>query len=835
MSAQPWVTGPRLAVALCLLATACESPYATRTDAAPAPPAAAANPPPADAAPLDGSLGDGFVVWESNRGGAWRLWRRDLDGSPPRRLTPDEAGRHHCCAHIAPDGSGIAYLSLPPGQEAYPESGGTGVLRWIRPDGGGERVLAEAAKTYGEHRAAVWQSPRHLIHLGGDGRTRRLDLADGSTRLLVEAPPEDLGWLIDSTLRHATTGWPSFSPYDAAARRVRPRRKLGGCQPYFTHDGRWGFWTSGAGGPIDAIELSTRRLTSVLRKSDPRLPAGQGYLYFPMFSADARLFVVGASRDEHSHHTSNYDIFLAETDPRTLEILGPLRRVTEHPATDRFPDVWAAPLALGRHVGEAPFTLTAELPEGVPWRFTIAGADAGSGSTLRHTFPAPGSFEVGATRGGETRRGRVTVSAPRPPRAISAEPRRGREVLVAFDEEVDATAARVAFASGREVAGWRLTPDHRSLVVELTAELDAADVLHLTGMVDRAQVPQAMPAASLAIAPPRWPSDRRGLVFLWRTEDAANEVVDAETGTARTCLVNAGGRAYLDRHRAMVLAGGTFDIDGESAAAVLEGCRKTSGLAVEATLTPARHAEVPGRILTYSSGNRQRNFTLGQEGDRLVFRLRVSTTGPNADRPQIELAQIPIGRPSHVLVTYRPGRLVAYLDGEQVLETDVAQSGFFHWKPRRMLFGNESQKVPRPWHGSVEGVAIYNRFVDAEEAAENHRRYAAERAERPHVEPLRRRLRLARRSEIPTLEKISPYREALAVFEYESEADGERLRVAHRVILDGETLPLARRGIGRAFELVLEPFDAHPELASLYLADTLEAPGRLYFDAAIEP
>ena len=54
-------------------------------------------------------------------------------------------------------------------------------------------------------------------------------------------------------------------------------------------------------------------------------------------------------------------------------------------------------------------------------------------------------------------------------------------------------------------------------------------------------------------------------------------------------------------------------------------------------------------------------LTFGDQpaGDRLVFRLRTRTTGPNADQPQIDLAPIPIGQPSHVAVTYTPGRLVA--------------------------------------------------------------------------------------------------------------------------------------------------------------------------------
>ena len=37
--------------------------------------------------------GQGFVVWESSRSGAWRLWLRDLDGGAPWQLSPDEGER----------------------------------------------------------------------------------------------------------------------------------------------------------------------------------------------------------------------------------------------------------------------------------------------------------------------------------------------------------------------------------------------------------------------------------------------------------------------------------------------------------------------------------------------------------------------------------------------------------------------------------------------------------------------------------------------------------------------------------------------------------------------
>ena len=56
-------------------------------------------------------LGRGFVVWESNRTGRWRIWYRNLDGSGLRQLSPEEEERDHFAPHISPDGNHLAYLS----------------------------------------------------------------------------------------------------------------------------------------------------------------------------------------------------------------------------------------------------------------------------------------------------------------------------------------------------------------------------------------------------------------------------------------------------------------------------------------------------------------------------------------------------------------------------------------------------------------------------------------------------------------------------------------------------------------------------------------------------
>ena len=91
-------------------------------------------------------FGSGFLVWESNRTGVWRLWTRRLDGSGLRQLTADQNGRQHCCAAISPDGRWVAYLSLPDDRlEADDEEG---EMRLIAPDGTHDHVVVPRAETY---------------------------------------------------------------------------------------------------------------------------------------------------------------------------------------------------------------------------------------------------------------------------------------------------------------------------------------------------------------------------------------------------------------------------------------------------------------------------------------------------------------------------------------------------------------------------------------------------------------------------------------------------------------------------------------------------------------
>ena len=282
----------------------------------------------------------GFVVWESNRTGEYRIWRQDLGGGKPYRVSADEPGRDHCCAELSPNGSRLVYLSLAGGARRYGPDAGT--LHLVDADGGRDRVLVPAARHYGEHRAAVWWGEDELVYIDGRNATQKLRLSTGATAELVPPAAGGEGWLVAPGGRVATGNTPTFSDF-VGGKGVAPRPSLGGCQPAFSDDGRFAVWSAGAGGPIDALELATRRSWTILEKGDSHLPAGRGYAYFPALSNDASLLAVGASTGEHDHFRADYDIFVIELDPEGLQPQGMATAVAPDPAVDRFPDLYRPP------------------------------------------------------------------------------------------------------------------------------------------------------------------------------------------------------------------------------------------------------------------------------------------------------------------------------------------------------------------------------------------------------------------------------------------------------------------------------------------------------------
>ena len=778
------------------------------------------------------ALGDGFVVWESRRKGSWRIWLRRLDGSPERQLSPDEPGRDHVAAHVSPDGRHVVYLSLPAPHkdfERMPE-GTLAPLHLLRLEGDtvvASRVLVPNARTYQQSRAALWVNARELIYIAGDTTTRQLDIVSGKETVLIPNPDTRFGMLVDPSHSFATNGMPTFSIYHASDGSVARRKKLPGCQPYFTPDGRFGYWVAGTGGPVRALDLAAGSSSVVIERDSKFLPEGHGYLYYPMMSADQRLLAFSASRNKHGHFDADFDVFVAPLDPETLAVSGSAVRYSFSPGQDRFPDVFVAGHELGRLRGEAPFAASfhpdPQAP-GEPWRFDY-GDGSPPGTDAGHVFEEPGVYRVTAERGTRRLGGEVRVLPGAPPRLLRAEVRPGgKELVVAFDERVVAQGATARLESGAklaEVAGGELPHEVR---IRLAEPLAGADVLELEGVADRSGVSRVMAPARIPVELSAWPGRGDGLAFLFETEAAPNLARDLDTGHPRAFSLVPRGAARYDANGALRPMGGWFEAE-QLPARLSAALREAGVFTLEITVQPdLEQSEEEQRMLSlYSEGGRE-ELSLSQLDRHALLRLRTSAGGEDAS---LKFGQLARGGSSHLLVSYRPGRLAAYQDGKLVADTDAVQGDLTVWGDGARIALGAGPDGARSFAGTLEGAALYQRYFEPEEAAAHANAYRHVLAAREAVPRLRAKARLKAASARPTPEEITPYREALVINEYalgekkRKKLGIDRLRVAHWAVLDGATRQVPKRVGAPGVTLTLEPWDRHPRLDAVYLSDTL--------------
>lgn len=315
-----------------------------------------------------------------------------------------------------------------------------------------------------------------------------------------------------------------------------------------------------------------------------------------------------------------------------------------------------------------------------------------------------------------------------------------------------------------------------------------------------------------------WPGVESGLVFIWENASKDNQLNDSETGKMHLFRLEPRGQARLGRHFEMDIRNGSFVAEDDVSRYVTQALRTTNEMSLEAVITPAKEDQRgPARIMTISSGRPPRNLLLGQERDRLVLRLR--TNEPGQDRPtQLDLAQLRIGEPQHVVLTYKPGTLHVYIDGQLVFAADGMQGGLGNWDDQPLLFGDESGGG-RFWNGQLEAVAIYSRALDTEEVLAKHLAVKERLQARNPSQQSVVKARLIQTSALPSPESIAPYRAALVVNSYRVEqvmggevAEGDEILVAHWAIMDETVLDTAPRFQDHVYRMTLEFIEDRPEL-----------------------
>ncbi len=231
------------------------------------------------------------------------------------------------------------------------------------------------------------------------------------------------------------------------------------------------------------------------------------------------------------------------------------------------------------------------------------------------------------------------------------------------------------------------------------------------------------------------PRADRGLLALYCFEEGEGTTVHDVSG------VNSPLDLLIDRpHAAAWLPGGGLGLreaaivaSVEPAKKIIEACRKSNELSVEAWIKPTTASQSgPARLVTLSSDPLHRNFTLGHGGDpdelpgeahRCYFIGRVRTTKTNKngipdlpsrnDSVAVDLA--------HVVYTRSvDGRHHLYVDGIE-RASEKRPGDFSTWdKGFRLALGDEFTR-DRPWQGEFFLVAIFSQALSRDEVVRNFR------------------------------------------------------------------------------------------------------------------
>ncbi len=331
----------------------------------------------------------GFVVFASNRSGAWAIWRMGPDGTNARRIS----GRDHeaVMPTISPDGKWVAY-----------RQGNASTARdiWLlRADGSDARCAVHDPDITHLPIAPAWgtegfyyQKARRIYHLDPQTLTSTpvhdLDEFAGmkGSSFNFHGLTRDRRWIVGHSNRYRggfTGANGTFKSGNSAIALDSHRKQkvyfLGhGCEPTTAPMQHVIYHVNGAKWPETDIYI--QHLDRIADRSgysaEVAYPDKQwGHEYFPRVSNNARWLIYGASQGDHNHYGAPYEIFIHRIgDPRTRT------RLTNNPATDNWPHVW-----IGECEDQAPAARVRE--QQAPKRIRVnAGGGALQGWQAQHRF-----------------------------------------------------------------------------------------------------------------------------------------------------------------------------------------------------------------------------------------------------------------------------------------------------------------------------------------------------------------------------------------------------------------------------------------------------------------
>lgn len=170
----------------------------------------------------------------------------------------------------------------------------------------------------------------------------------------------------------------------------------------------------------------------------------------------------------------------------------------------------------------------------------------------------------------------------------------------------------------------------------------------------------------------------------------------------------------------MIVNSPTSITSDSSAVKIYERCVVTNEITVEAWIKPGLLSQTgPARIVTFSGDGSNRNFTLGQDGDRYSFRLRTTETNNNGLPDVFSTNNSADTNLINIVFTRNcNGSAIIYINGKKNNQIYLP-GNFSNWETDYLLgIGNEFTDA-RPWLGELYQLTIYNRSLDSTEVLHN--------------------------------------------------------------------------------------------------------------------
>ena len=157
-----------------------------------------------------------------------------------------------------------------------------------------------------------------------------------------------------------------------------------------------------------------------------------------------------------------------------------------------------------------------------------------------------------------------------------------------------------------------------------------------------------------------------------------------------------------------------------SAISLIDSIKSTNEISVETWVLPENLTQSgPARIVTISSDASNRNVTLGQDADDIEVRLRTTETSEQGSPSLITDANFLTKNFVHLVYTREKSGKVKMFANGTVIDSMQVGGDFSNWSDSMYLaLGNEFDSE-RPWLGTYNLVAIYNRALSRSEIYHN--------------------------------------------------------------------------------------------------------------------